>query len=147
MPKHRPVWYLPENREPAHAWVAVFSRETLKCVLNRTDARHLTCFHGIYARSGDSADAAPLVLFLNSSIGRTAIRQAQRFYGGGLNKLEPKDVESIPCPSLALNSAAEKSRLIARLERIVKLPRDQQSAALDALAEATFNLAFPQKAG
>lgn len=140
LPSHRPVWYLPENRASAHAWIAVFSRENLKCILNETATRHLTCFHGVYSRSGSSADAAQLVLFLNSSLGRIAIRQAQRFYGDGLNKLEPKDVEAIPCPSLAPKSDSSNRRLIARLKRIEKLPAKKQSAALDALAEETFRL-------
>lgn len=139
LPSHRPVWHQPENRAAAHAWVAVFSRESLKCVLNRTETRHLTCFHGLYAHSGNPADAAALVLFLNSSLGRIAIRQAQRFYGDGLNKLEPKDVESIPCPSLALKSAAAH-RLGEQLDRIGQLPDSRRSTALDDLAEATFAL-------
>lgn len=145
LPSHRPVWYLPENRAAAHAWIAVFSRDSLKCVLNTTGTRHLTCFHGVYARSGSAADAARLVLFLNSSIGRIAIRQAQRFYGDGLNKLEPKDVESIPCPSLAPVSDATNQRLIAQLKRIEKLPAAQQPAALDTLAIECFDLT-PQAA-
>jgi adenine-specific DNA-methyltransferase len=140
LPSHRSVWYLPENRAAAHAWVAVFSRETLKCVFNETDTRHLTCFHGIYARSGIPADAALVVLFLNSSLGRIAIRQAQRFYGDGLNKLEPKDVEAIPCPSLATQSDAINRSVIAQLKRIETLPAARQPAALDALAEGTFGL-------
>lgn len=145
LPSHRPVWYLPENRAPAHAWIAVFSRETLKCVLNTTDTRHLTCFHGIYARSGAASDAARLVLFLNSFLGRIAIRQARRFYGDGLNKLEPKDVESIPCPALAPISETANRQLIEQLKRIEKLPIPQQPAALDTLAVETFGLT-PQAA-
>lgn len=140
LPSHRPVWYLPENRAPAQAWIAVFSRDTLKCVLNETDTRHLTCFHGIYARPGSSADPARLVLFLNSSLGRIAIRQAQRFYGSGLNKLEPKDVEAIPCPSLAATPAMASRRLIASLKEIECMPILDQPAALDTLAEKTFGL-------
>lgn len=140
LPSHRPVWFFPENRAPAHAWIAVFSRDTLKCVFNETPTRHLTCFHGVYARSGSAADAAHLVLFLNSSLGRIAIRQAQRFYGDGLNKLEPKDVEAIPCPSLAPDSDAASLRLVAHLKRIEQLPAPKQGIALDALAEEVFGL-------
>lgn len=146
LPSHRPVWFLPENRAPAHAWIAVFSREILKCVLNETRTRHLTCFHGVYARSGSAGDAAHLVLFLNSSLGRIAIRQAQRFYGDGLNKLEPKDVEAVPCPSLAPASAAACRRLVAHLKRIEKLPAPKQGSALDALAEQVFSLTPPPTA-
>ena len=140
LPSHRPVWYQPENRAPAHAWIGVFSRDSLKCVLNLTEARHLTCFHGAYARSGSAADAALLVLFLNSSLGRIAIRQAQRFYGDGLNKLEPKDVESIPCPSLTSPGPVKTHTLVQKLQEIDALPTPRRQAEIDALAAAHFDL-------
>lgn len=143
LPSHRPVWYLPENRAPAAAWIAVFSRDTLKCILNQTSTRHLTCFHGVYPRPGVAADPARLVLFLNSSLGRTAARQAQRFYGDGLNKLEPRDVEAIPCPSLAPDAAHPTAALTAQLRRIENLPEGAQPAALDALADEVFRLTPP----
>jgi adenine-specific DNA-methyltransferase len=144
LPSHRPVWYLPENRAPAAAWVAVFSRENLKCVVNQTPTLHLTCFHGIYARPGVDADVARLVLFLNSSLGRTAIRRSHRYYGAGLNKLEPKDVESIPCPSLVVEDASsDRAALVARLLEIEKLPATEQSLAIDALAERIFGVTAP----
>ena len=140
LPSHRPVWYLPENRPAAHAWIAVFSRDTLKCIFNASETRNLTCFHSVYARSGSSLDAARLVVFLNSSLGRTAVRQAQRFYGDGLNKLEPKDVEAIPCPSLAPEYEAANRRLVNRLTSIENLPAQHQAPAIDALAEEIFGL-------
>jgi adenine-specific DNA-methyltransferase len=140
LPSHRSVWYQPENRAPAHAWIGVFSRDSLKCVLNLTEARHLTCFHGAYARSDSVADAALFVLFLNSSLGRIAIRQVQRFYGDGLNKLEPKDVESIPCPSLAPLGTAKTSALVQKLQEIDALPTPRRQREIDALAMAYFDL-------
>lgn len=144
LPSHRSVWYLPENRAPAAAWVAVFSRDILKCVLNQTSTRHLTCFHGVYAKPEVDADAARLVLFLNSSLGRTAIRGSNRFYGAGLNKLEPKDVESIPCPTLGSAGALiDSTALIARLLEIEQLDAAEQMPAIDTLAEEVFGLTVP----
>jgi adenine-specific DNA-methyltransferase len=144
LPSHRSVWYLPENRAPAAAWVAVFSRDILKCVLNQTLTRHLTCFHGVYAKPGVDADAARLVLFLNSSLGRTAIRGSNRFYGAGLNKLEPKDVESIPCPALgSANALIDSATLIVRLLAIEQLDAIEQIPAIDTLAEEIFGLTVP----
>ncbi|MGB8356076.1 MAG: N-6 DNA methylase, partial [Chthoniobacteraceae bacterium] len=98
LPSHRPVWYLPENRPAADIWAAVFSRESVKFILNTSKARNLTCFHGLYAKPGNEQLAPLLTLFLNSSWGRQAFAQVNRYYGGGLNKLEPKDVEALPCP-------------------------------------------------
>jgi adenine-specific DNA-methyltransferase len=50
LPSHRPVWYLPENRAVADILVAVFSRESVKFILNTSGAKNLTCFHGLYAK-------------------------------------------------------------------------------------------------
>ena len=71
LPSHRPVWYLPENRAVADIWVAVFSRESVKFILNQSGAKNLTCFHGLYAKPGCEAlrtidDAVP------EQLGRTA---------------------------------------------------------------------------
>ena len=84
LPSHRPVWYLPENRAAANIWVAVFSRENVKFVLNTSRAKNLTCFHGLYAKPGIQNLAPLLVLFLNSAGGREAFAQVNRFYGDGL---------------------------------------------------------------
>src|SRR6266536_1748149 len=70
LPSHRPVWYLPENRAVADIWVAVFSRESVKFILNASGAKNLTCFHGLYAKPGSETLPPLMTLFLNSSGGR-----------------------------------------------------------------------------
>ena len=138
LPSHRPVWYLPENRAVADIWVAVFSRESVKFILNTSGAKNLTCFHGLYAKAGGEFLPALMTLFLNSSDGRRAFSQVNRFYGGGLNKLEPKDVEDMPCPvmpKLSRNEAGELTRTLAELE---KLPLDERTARIDKLAARHF---------
>ena len=111
LPSHRPVWYMPENRAVAGIWVAVFSRENVKFILNNSNAKNLTCFHGLYAKRGFEYLAPLLVLFLNSSGGREAFSRVNRFYGDGLNKLEPKDVEAMPCPEMPTFCRAEAQDL------------------------------------
>lgn len=85
LPSHRPVWYLPENRSVADVWVAVFSRESVKFILNTSNTKNLTCFHGLYAKPGHKTKAPLATLYLNSSWGREAFAQVNRFYGDGLN--------------------------------------------------------------
>ena len=58
LPSHRPVWYMPENRAVADIWAAVFSRESVKFILNTSGAKNLTCFHGLYAKPGCERPAA-----------------------------------------------------------------------------------------
>ena len=133
LPSHRPVWYLPENRAVADIWVAVFSRETVKFILNTSGAKNLTCFHGLYAKAGHK-NLAPLVtLYLNSSWGSDAFAQVNRFYGDGLNKLEPKDVEALPCPKLPTWHATEADKLTKHLADLEILPAGERNQQVDAL--------------
>ncbi len=140
LPSHRPVWYQPENRDPADVWVAVFSRETVKFILNTSGAKNLTCFHGLYALKGNEHLTPLLVLFLNSSWGRIAFSKVNRFYGDGLNKLEPKDVESMPCPELPSQSEIEANTLVRRLTELEDLPERERRACLDQMVSEFLSL-------
>ena len=134
LPSHRPVWYLPENRAVADIWAAVFSRELVKFILNASGAKNLTCFHGLYAKAGCESLPPVMTLFLNSSGGRWAFSQVNRFYGDGLNKLEPKDVEDMPCPVMPKLSRTEADELTRKLAELEKLPLDERTARIDELA-------------
>ena len=138
LPSHRPVWYLPEKRAAADIWVAVFSRENVKFILNTSGAKNLTCFHGLYAKPGFENLAPLLVLFLNSSGGREVFAQVNRFYGDGLNKLEPKDVEAMPCPEMPALRRADSERLVRRLEQLESLAAKARGEKVDALVARYF---------
>ncbi|MGO8701448.1 MAG: class I SAM-dependent DNA methyltransferase [Limisphaerales bacterium] len=140
LPSHRPIWYLPENRAVADIWVAVFSRESPKFILNASRARNLTCFHGLYVKSQQNHFIALLTLFLNSTWGRFAFAQVNRFYGDGLNKLEPKDVEALPCPHLPDLSADEVEKLTGQLKTLETLRLDERHEQLDVLVSSYFGL-------
>jgi adenine-specific DNA-methyltransferase len=141
LPSHRPVWYLPENRAVADIWVAVFSRESVKFILNNSGAKNLTCFHGLYAKPGNESLAPLLTLFLNSSLGRESFSQVNRFYGDGLNKLEPKDVEDMPCPAMPKLNRTEANELIFKLAELETLALSERTARLDELATRNFDFA------
>jgi adenine-specific DNA-methyltransferase len=146
LPSHRPVWYLPENRAVADIWVAVFSRESVKFILNTSGAKNLTCFHGLYAKPENESLAPLMTLFLNSSLGHESFSQVNRFYGDGLNKLEPKDVEDMPCPVMPKLSRAEANELTRKLAEIEKLTLDERTAAIDELAKRYFDtIAQPEE--
>lgn len=133
LPSHRPVWYLPENRAVADIWVAVFSRELVKFILNTSGAKNLTCFHGLYAKPGHDILPPLMTLFLNSSGGRRAFSQVNRFYGDGLNKLEPRDVEDMPCPDFSERLNSPNENLRNRLVALEKLPQPDRQDAIDRL--------------
>jgi adenine-specific DNA-methyltransferase len=130
LPSHRPTWYLPENRAVATAWIPVFSRGDVRFTLNLSGAKNLTCFHGLYGKNVSEAQSAFVVLFLNSSFGQEAFRCVNRFYGDGLNKVEPKDVEAIGCPSLPDIDAARGFELVKILEDASRLIRSECSEFL-----------------
>jgi len=138
LPSHRPVWYMPENRAVADIWAAVFSRESAKFILNTSGAKNLTCFHGLYAKANCENLPPLMTLFLNSSDGRRAFTQVNRFYGDGLNKLEPRDVEDMPCPVMAKLSRVEADELTRKLADLEKLPLAERTASLDELAVLYF---------
>jgi adenine-specific DNA-methyltransferase len=138
LPSHRPVWYLPENRAVADIWAAVFSRESVKFILNTSGAKNLTCFHGLYAKPGCETLPPLMTLFLNSSGGRRAFSQVNRFYGDGLNKLEPKDVEDMPCPTMPKLGRAEANGLVRKLTELEKLLLSERTACVDELAASYF---------
>ncbi len=141
LPSHRPVWYLPENRAVADIWVAVFSRESVKFILNTSGAKILTCFHGLYAKPGNELLAPLMTLFLNSSLGRESFSQVNRFYGDGLNKLEPKDVEDMPCPVMPKLNRAEANELTCKLAELEALALNERTARIDELVKRYFDFA------
>lgn len=133
LPSHRPVWYLPENRAVADVWVAVFSRESVKFILNTSGAKNLTCFHGLYAKPGWESLPPLLTLFLNGSGGRLSFSKVNRFYGDGLNKLEPKDVEDMPCPEMPKLTPAQSAKLVQSMTELECLPLDERTRRIDEL--------------
>jgi adenine-specific DNA-methyltransferase len=100
LPAHRPEWYRPEQRSPAPIWVPVFARDQFRFVQNETDALHLTTFHGLYPNEPAGHDAiGTIVQFLRSAEGQRNVIAHTRIYGGGLRKLEPRDVLAIEIPT------------------------------------------------
>jgi adenine-specific DNA-methyltransferase len=142
LPSHRPIWYKPENRAVADIWAAVFSRESVKFILNTSGTKNLTCFHGLYAKPGWENLPPLMTLFLNSSDGRRAFSQVNRFYGDGLNKLEPKDVEDMPCPAMPKLRRAEADELTRKLANLEKLRLGERTESIDEFAKRYFAAKF-----
>lgn len=98
LPSHRPVWFRPEERKPAPILIAVFARGDFRVVLNSAGALNLTAYHGIYPRNSTAAVVKSLHAYLCSPEGQRALSAQRRIYGGGLYKLEPRDVEAVELP-------------------------------------------------
>ena len=112
LPSKRPVWYLPERPKAPSILVPVFSRGQPRFILNSASLRSLTCFHGLYAKPGFEHLVPFVWTYLNSSEGLKSFCGVNRFYGNGLNKLEPKDVEQMGCPNFrAINAGGSQQYL------------------------------------
>lgn len=131
LPSHRPVWYMPESRPVAEILVAVFSREKIKFIFNTSKAKNLTCFHGLYPKHGNGFLGPITTLYLNSSWGQEAFAKVNRFYGDGLNKLEPKDVEALECPEFPVQTQADFERLRNELLRLEGLSEVIRRSKID----------------
>ena len=80
-------------------WVGVFIRGRFRFVHNQAGARNLTAFHGLYPVRNDTKSHKALLSYLTSDAAQDAIAAQSRLYGGGLRKMEPRDVLAIPIPT------------------------------------------------
>ncbi|MCW5774092.1 MAG: N-6 DNA methylase, partial [Rhodospirillaceae bacterium] len=121
----RKPWYTTENQDPAPIWAAVFGRRGLRFVHNKAACRTLTTFHCVYPFDASPDFAAALTLCLNLPSVQARARAHTRVYGGGLLKVEPKDLLSIAVPDLR-RVEPETLRRLARMQaRIVAQCRAQ----------------------
>jgi len=63
-----------------------------------------------------------------------------RFYGDGLNKLEPKDVEEMPCPVMPKLNQAEAREIIKTLVDLESLGTSERTVRLDKIAAQYFKV-------
>jgi hypothetical protein len=93
----RSPWYRVERREPAPILVPCMRRGDFRAVLNEANVRYLNNFRGIYPDATiDKTEIKALLAYLNSDFVGTVVRQHERTYAGGLDKVEPGDLENIP---------------------------------------------------
>ncbi len=120
---HRTPWYSMEKREPAPIWAGVFSREDVKFIYNEAGCYNLTTFHCIYPKFSDKDMILFLLAFLNSNHCRELMKREMRFYGGGLNKLEPKDLEKIPVINPHNIPRAKLKEIVVIFSKLLELER------------------------
>lgn len=98
----RKKWFEMESRPPAPIWAAVFGRLGLRYIRNSAGIRNLTTFHCIYPNDKSPELSDALTLCLNSRFIQNRARTQHRVYGGGLLKVEPKDILDIEVPDLSI---------------------------------------------
>lgn len=99
---HRKAWWAVGLRTPAPIISTYMARRPPAFVVNKADARHINIAHGLYPRDPMNERAQmTLVRFMQSNI---SLRSG-RTYAGGLTKFEPREMERLIVPGLALLNA------------------------------------------
>lgn len=109
----RSPWYSNEKIHVAPIWAAVFGRECMRFIVNTAKVANLTAFHGVYPLRTDPTFVNALAATLNSNIVQGVMKSEMRVYGGGLNKVEPRDLLDVKVPDLRGCSTSTLERLSA----------------------------------
>ena len=117
--RQRAVWYWVERREPPDAFVTYMFRKELRFVYNDARVLYLNTLHGLYFSQDIKRDpnaVKALLAYLNSPTALKLIRA--RTYGGGLYKIEPREVEKMPIINPLLIPQEKRRRLATLFEEL-----------------------------
>jgi len=115
LPSHRKIWFNHESRNISKIWVPVFNRERVKFIFNETTCKSLTCFHSLDVNLDEEKKRA-LVSLLNLDDLQENVLSQKRVYGGGLIKLEPKDILDIQIPDISKYKISSIKKLNKELD-------------------------------
>jgi hypothetical protein len=97
--RHRKAWWSVGLKPPAPILATYMARRPPVFVRNLSEARHINIAHGLYPRQSMTARALER---LANHLCETVTLGQGRTYAGGLTKFEPKEMERLPIPDLAL---------------------------------------------
>jgi adenine-specific DNA-methyltransferase len=102
-----PWWKVPKVAIP-DAFLTYMNHDTPRLVTNRAEVTYLNSIHGIsftVNRRVLAMDLLPMAML--NSVTLLGAEIVGRAYGGGLLKIEPKEADRLPVPSLVVIKAAE----------------------------------------
>ncbi|MGI8522781.1 MAG: Eco57I restriction-modification methylase domain-containing protein [Nocardioides sp.] len=109
-----PWWRVPYLR-PADLFVTYMNADTPRITTNTARAHHLNSVHGIFLRPElRTAGAALLPIVSLNSVTLLGAETVGRAYGGGMLKLEPREADVLPVPSVELISKHRAELLAIR---------------------------------
>lgn len=126
--QHRKVWYAQENRPSSSFYCTYIGRtdnaekQPFRFILNHSQAIVSNSYLILYPKQAlqdainNCPDAAQRVLETLNSIAGEAMVAEGRVYGGGMHKLEPKELANVPVPDLI--SIAATNPATSMLDRI-----------------------------
>lgn len=113
--RHRSPWYALERREVAPIFMSVFNRGTINVVRNEAQIYNLTTFHSIFVLDESQTDL--IFAYLLTPLAKDIILQNRREYGGGLEKLEPLDINHAACVNFNALSAEQVKAVLELYQR------------------------------
>lgn len=90
----RKPWWSVEQVAPPDFFVTYMSRDRARFVRNQAGARCMTSLLNVYCRPGVDAEAMRPIL--EDPANAQLLREFGRTYGGGLGKIEPGDLRTLP---------------------------------------------------
>jgi adenine-specific DNA-methyltransferase len=99
----RKKWFLMEQRKPAPILYTYLSRKRPRFILNEAQVQALTTFLLIYPKKEIMENKTLLKAFLailNSNRFLEELKWYARSYGENTIKIEPRELEEVPCPDL-----------------------------------------------
>jgi methylase of polypeptide subunit release factors len=132
---HRKEWFWVEKRPPPHAMFTYMFRRKPRFIYNEAGIHVLNTLHCIQFREEirkDTTMMKAVLAYLNSDQARTFLRQIARAYGGGLFKIEPKEVLRFPCLDVRRLSDFQREKLALLFNRLCRASRDGKEAEVQA---------------
>lgn len=132
----RPWWRVPTVEAP-HLFLTYMNHDTPRLVANTAGVLHLNSVHGVVLAAGRRRVGQGLLPIASlNSLTMLGAELVGRSYGGGMLKLEPKEADLLPVPSIALvgDVAGDLRALRPRLSSVLR--GGQLHAALDLVDKA-----------
>jgi hypothetical protein len=109
-----PWWRVPYLR-PADLFLTYMNADTPRITTNRARAHYLNSVHGIFLRAEHRNTGAQLLPLASlNSMTLLGAETVGRAYGGGMLKLEPREADVLPVPSVELVSEHRTELLALR---------------------------------
>lgn len=104
----RNPWYKPENVAPPDIIITYMNRGRTRFVRNSAGCRVMSVFLNGFVLD-PASDVDSLLAVLNTPETSALIERLGRTYGGGLGKIEPREILALPMPDLAQFAAPSSS--------------------------------------
>jgi adenine-specific DNA-methyltransferase len=106
----RSPWWRVPLVPPADVLLTYMNADTPRLCSNTAGVRHLNSVHGLYFKDGMAETGSDLLpLGALNSMTLLGAETVGRAYGGGILKLEPREADRLPVPSMAVLREAEKA--------------------------------------